>query len=630
VLQEKFRYAPSAPEIYQRILKLDPEDLVARSALCECYYRQGKYEQAIAEGEKGLQYSRYHPELLTILAKTHYERGEYGRVVTYCREVLTKRPGHVDTQILLAVVYARNMLTTNDAIKNYRAALQCEPQNFIIRLALFRSYLRKLQVDMAISECEQILTTLYDIYATSSREFRSYIKEMITEYEKAIRRSPGDMTLYLVTARLYEHIGHFHKALIYYRTLLELPLENPMIHKLIELLEKLTTFQVQNPHLYLYLGLLYHKIQHYDDAKRAFRVAMYSELEEHEVDDILVRHDRSIWRYPPVLVILAHHRIVTKDILEGLVQTFRQSDREDWEGVLWVLQELYDIDDLLLELRQTFEWDHFTEIYHQILPLFAQNGSPYAVQFLKELLAHHNEDIRLEALSMLIQMEQPLAEQHLVEVSRENPYPDIRLELANYYMQQPTEQSTYYLLNMLHDEEPEIRLFVAQALQHRDIQSDNLREVLFTEQNAEVKVEIVKLFERLHQPEESIYLAHLLDDLVTKRHAESEHVTSKVYSRIKKLISHSEKPEEIQLLSVLIETIGNLRLEQGIYTLIALAGNDRSHQLRLESIEALGKIGSPLGMAPLQEILHSSSELQDIRSAAEQALEQIVQQKASN
>ncbi len=625
LLHEKYTYAQSAPEVYQRILEREPENLAARSALCEYYYRQGKYEQAIAEGEAGIQYHKQqHTDILSTLAKAHYERAEYGRVVTYCRNVLEKRPGRIDIQILLATVYARNALTTNEAIKHYQTALHCNPENLFIRQALFRSYLRKLQVHEAVAECKQIVGLLYETHGPSQRAFRAAIKEMINEYERAIRRSPGDIALYLATAKLNEYIGHFHKALIYYRTILELPLDTAMMSKLIELLEKLATFQVQNPHLYLYLGLLYHKLERYDEAKQVFRTVMYSDLDEREVDNILVRHDRSIWRYPPVLVILAHHRIVTKDILDGLVQTFRQSDREDWNGVLWVLQELYDIHDLLIELRQVFAWENFNEIYQDILPLLVGNGSHYAIQLLKELLCHRNEHIRLEAFNTLIQMKQPLTEQCLAEASRDNPYSDLRLEIAGYYAQEPTEQTTYHLLNMLHDSDTNVRLAVVRALQARNIQSENLREVLFTEQNAEVKREIITLFEGLHQPQESMYLAHLLNDLLAKRYGESGHSTSNVYKRLKKLISHSEKPEENQLLSTLIRTIGNLQLEQGIYGLVSIVSNDRSQPLRIEAIEAIGKIGSPLGITLLQEILHTSSESREIHSAAEHALEHIV------
>ena len=78
----------------------------------------------------------------------------------YCRDVLARRPGKGDVQVLLATVYAHNVLTTSDAIKNYQIALQCDPQNLPIRQALFRSYLRKLQVNKAIEECEKIISIL--------------------------------------------------------------------------------------------------------------------------------------------------------------------------------------------------------------------------------------------------------------------------------------------------------------------------------------------------------------------------------------------------------------------------------------------------------------------------------------
>ncbi len=624
LLSEKYRYSPFAPTIYTQMLDQESQNLTARSVLCECYYRQGKYEQALAVGEAGFEYGTHHPDLLATLAKVHYAGGEYGRVVTYCREVLTKHPGRTDMLVLLATVYARNALTTNEAIKYYRQALQCVPQDLFIRQALFRSYLRKLQIDEAIAESEQIVAGLYEQYGSSNREFRTTLNDMITEYERAIRRAPDDIALYLITAKLYETIGHFHKALIYYRTLLELPLERTMLHKLIELLEKLATFQVQNPHLYLYLGLLYHKIERVEEAKLAFRAAMYADLDEREVEDILVRHDRSIWQYPPVLIILAHHRIVTKDILDGLLQTFRQPDREDWEGVLWVLQELYDIDDLLFELRHIFTWEIFPEIYPQILPILGNNGSRLAIQLLRDLLMHTNEHVRMGTLHLLFQMTQSLAQQCLTEMTTENPYPDIRRELAEYYARQATEQATYHLMNMLHDEDATIRLYVAQSLQGRPLQVKLLHDVLFTERHPLVKTELIKLFEQAREPEERIYLVHLLNDLTAKRYQEGSSAPSKMYTRLKQFVSQAEKPEETTLLLTLIRAIGQLRLEQGLYSLNTIAVYDRSHTLRLAAIQSLGQTESQLAIPLLQTFLHDASESHELRLAAEHALDQIV------
>ncbi len=78
-----------------RCLTRNPQNLTARSVLCECYYRQGKYEQALAVGEAGFEYGTHHT-ISGDLSENTYAGGEYGRVVTYCREVLTKRIGRTD------------------------------------------------------------------------------------------------------------------------------------------------------------------------------------------------------------------------------------------------------------------------------------------------------------------------------------------------------------------------------------------------------------------------------------------------------------------------------------------------------------------------------------------------------
>lgn len=622
VLHEKYTYSPSSMPVYKQILEREPENLNVRAILCECYYRQGKYEEAIQEGETAL---TAHPKLLPVLAtlaKAHYAHGEYGQTVTYCQQVLEKNPARVDILLLLATVYGNNALTTNEALKLYQKALVGQPKNLTIRKALLRTYLRKLLIDEAVAESEAVLSLLNEDPDISQRDAQGVLKELIAEYERAMRREP-DIRLYLVAAQLNEQIGHVNKALIYYRTMLELPLDESTLHQIVALLEKLAAFQTDNPYLYLYLGLFYHKIERYDEAKLAFRAAMYADLDEREVDEILVRYDRSIWHYPPVLVMLAHHRILTKDILYGLVNTFRESDKEDWNGVIWVLQEFYDVEDVLFALEQVFEWESFAELYPHLLPIIAGNGSHYAIQLLNSLLTHPHEPVRQEALNLLIAMQQPLTEQCLAEASQQNPYVDVRVGIASYYAQKPGEQSTYHLLNMLHDAHANIRLLVVRALQDRDVLVESLREALFREQHPAVKTEIIKLFEQLNHPQESVYLAHLLDDLLAKRYDEiGQH---KMYSRIKQMLTHSEQSEDTMMFTTLIRAIGNLKLEQGIYTLMTIAVQDPSESLRLEAIEAMGNIQSSAGIAPLQELLHNSSESEEIHAAAEQAMKKITE-----
>ncbi len=84
-----------------------------------------------------------------------------------------------------------------------------------------------------------------------------------------------------------------------------------------------------------------------------------------------------------------------------------------------------------------------------------------------------------------------------------------------------------------------------------------------------------------------------------------------------KLIAHSQSSEDIYLLSALIHASGKLGLEERLYSLTTLAEHDRSQLLRIEAIEALGQIGSARGIPSLQNILYSSLESQDTRTAAD-------------
>ncbi len=186
-------------------------------------------------------------------------------------------------------------------------------------------------------------------------------------------------------------------------------------------------------------------------------------------------------------------------------------------------------------------------------------------------------------------------------------------KLAEYYARQATEQATYHLMNMLHDEDATIRLYVAQSLQGRPLQVKLLHDVLFTERHPLVKTELIKLFEQAREPEERIYLAHLLNDVTAKRYQEGSSAPSKMYTRLKQFVSQAEKPEETTLLLTLIRAIGQLRLEQGLYSLNTIAVYDRSHTLRLAAIQSLGQTESQLAIPLLQTFLHDASESHELR-----------------
>ena len=135
---------------------------------------------------------------------------------------------------------------------------------------------------------------------------------------------------------------------------------------------------------------------------------------------------------------------------------------------------------------------------------------------------------------------------------------------------------------------------------------------------------------RLQDPEEAPYLAHLFNDLVTKRHYEDSRSTgtAKVYQRLKKLIGHGDRQEDITMFSTLIQALGFLQCEEAISGLTSVVINDTSPVLRKDAIHALGQIGSSLGASSLQELIHTSSEPQELRTAAEQALARIIEQNS--
>ncbi len=63
-----------------------------------------------------------------------------------------------------------------------------------------------------------------------------------------------------------------------------------------------------------------------------------------------------------------------------------------------------------------------------------------------------------------------------------------------------------------------------------------------------------------------------------------------------------------------------LRLKDGVNGLAAIAELDRSQLLRIEAIETLARIGETGGIPVLQRLADRSSESQDIRAAAQEAL----------
>ncbi len=178
-------------EVFRDILKKDPYNARVNYLLGEVYYKIGLYDLSIVSFQKSIKVS------------SKYNGSDYNVVSAYNN---------------LAASYLQEG-RFNEAISNYKKAIQINPKSYTLHYGLGIAYWRKNLYNEAIKSCQQVLQIKPDFIAAryiigvSYEQMKDY-SCAVNEYKK-IYEADGliSQCVFLSLARCYLNIGMKDKAL---------------------------------------------------------------------------------------------------------------------------------------------------------------------------------------------------------------------------------------------------------------------------------------------------------------------------------------------------------------------------------------------------------------------------------
>jgi len=170
-----------AIEAYSRILDVNPSCQFAWGGRALCYYKRGKYRQAISDFSRLLQLAP-HPAALALRADAYSELGD-----------------------------------VKAALDDYSRAITLGPLEYAFRLDRGNLYLKQGRYEEAIGDYTQVLRLVPDEYAAYFNRGMAYakagkLKEALGDYTQQIRLRPKEPIGYLVRSRIYRRLGDEAKA----------------------------------------------------------------------------------------------------------------------------------------------------------------------------------------------------------------------------------------------------------------------------------------------------------------------------------------------------------------------------------------------------------------------------------
>ena len=318
--QERF---DKAMEIYEKALKIAPQNIALREKLARLYKREKMYDEAVAEYKRLLELKPEKQDYRLALAGSYRSQKRFEEAIAECKKVLkiAKERHLIDrAQGELAEVY-RKAGMVNEIIEEYGQRIKKEPKDINSYRFLIKLYEKQWNYTKIISTSKKALEIapnnekIHSILAQAYRSQRQY-KEASLEYKKLVELKPSYRWYHQRLADCYFKIEQKKKAC---RILDELIAQNP-----------------DKSYTYSGVGSVYKDNGMYEEAIVAFKKAIelspereyYTREQLAEIYKRQGRYEEAIGLYREALTLTTHKG--TKDRLSlRIADTYKRIKRYD-------------------------------------------------------------------------------------------------------------------------------------------------------------------------------------------------------------------------------------------------------------------------------------------------------------
>ncbi|MEQ8168567.1 MAG: tetratricopeptide repeat protein [Candidatus Eremiobacterota bacterium] len=239
-------------DIYQKMLKIEPEGLLTHTKLADTYAQLGMNDKAIEE--------------YLLIAEMYLDKKLYNNAIESYEAITRLSPEHLDAHVKLSQLYMKSGMSSKAIEENlviadiyinqgkYDQAMEmaqnvigAEPTHITAREKLIEVYRRKDLGEKAIAECQN----LSEIFLK-----KNDLDKAIELYEKILQIEPKNYDVHYKLAELYEKKGFTSKAMQEYMSMAEIYSNDGNYSNAIEAYHKVLSLDQNNLEARYQLGVL--------------------------------------------------------------------------------------------------------------------------------------------------------------------------------------------------------------------------------------------------------------------------------------------------------------------------------------------------------------------------------------
>jgi len=239
-------------DIYQKMLKIEPEELLTHTKLAETYAQLNMKDKAIQE--------------YLLIAEIYLNKKLWQNAIDSYEAITRLAPDHLDAHLKLSQLYMQhgmsskaieaNLLTIDiylnqekldQAMEMAQNIIGAEPEHVLAREKLIEVYHRKGLIEKALADSQN----LAEIFLKKNSSDKA-----IETYEKILQMEPRNYEIHYRVAELYEKKGFTSKGIHEYIVIAEMFMKDEEYEKAMEAYRKALELDQNNIEARYHLGIL--------------------------------------------------------------------------------------------------------------------------------------------------------------------------------------------------------------------------------------------------------------------------------------------------------------------------------------------------------------------------------------
>jgi tetratricopeptide (TPR) repeat protein len=212
--------------LWLKTIRTAPQCGRAHVSLGNAYYKEGKFDEAIASYKQGLVIRPHYHRGLSNLGEAYAKKRMFEEAITQHKKALASKPNYAEGHAKLGATYLEKGMY-DEAIPELKKALAIKSYYAVAHANLGSAYQLTERLDEAITECREALRinptlTLAYINLGIAYGKKNLLDEALSEFNNALGTDPNSFNAYHYRAIAHGEKGMLDEAIADYKKAIEL------------------------------------------------------------------------------------------------------------------------------------------------------------------------------------------------------------------------------------------------------------------------------------------------------------------------------------------------------------------------------------------------------------------------